>query len=92
VFLQQSSQLETVTNPCIEVSLLSGAAGQAYAVNYRVIGGTATRNVDYTLADGTLAFSQGQASAMINLNVSDEGHLDEKIQGLSVVFCDFLKE
>jgi len=67
-----SSALETVSPALLTVSLPESQT-ETFTVDYSVTGGTATRNVDYTLADGTLSFSPGQTTKTISINIVNDG-------------------
>jgi hypothetical protein len=62
-----SGDFEVVSPAFITVLLDGGDPGQTYTVDYAVIGGTATRNVDYVLADGTLTFHPGGTAKPVTI-------------------------
>ena len=51
---------------------LSVSPTVAVTVDYSVTGGTAARDTDYTLADGTLSFAPGETTANIVFNIMDD--------------------
>ncbi len=56
----------------LTVTRTNGTDG-AISVNYGVTGGTATGNgIDYTLANGTLNFAEGETSKNINLTIQED--------------------
>jgi len=63
------SEGATVTN--VEVRL-SPASSETVTVDYAVTGGTATRDVDYILGDGTLTFSPGETTQNISITIIDD--------------------
>jgi len=67
-----SGGVEAISPAAVAVNLSEIQAGTA-TVEYAVVGGTATRNVDYMLEDGTLTFNPGQTSKNININVVGDG-------------------
>ena len=67
-----SSATETTTTVTIPV-ILSAVSALSVTVNYTVTGGTATgAGTDYTLANGTLTFAQGETSKDITITVVDD--------------------
>ncbi|HAP61236.1 MAG TPA: Ig domain-containing protein,Calx-beta domain-containing protein, partial [Cytophagales bacterium] len=67
------SESETLVN--VPVSL-STAAGVDITVNYSVAGITATENVDFALAPGTLTIPAGSTSENLVVAISDDGALE----------------
>lgn len=51
---------------------LDAPSGRTVTIDYRVIGGTATRNADYVLADGRLEFPEGTTEQNISVEISDD--------------------
>jgi len=68
-------------SPSLAVSLSLGV-DHAVSVNYSATGGTATKDVDYTLADGTLTFGPWETTKSITVNIVDDGaaEADETIE------------
>ena len=56
--------------------MLSGPTGETVTVDYAVTGGTATRDTDYILADGTLTFGPGETSKAVTISVLSDGLTD----------------
>ena len=83
---EASADLESVSPALLTVSL-SESQTEAVTVDYSVTGGTATRNVDYTLADGTLTFSPGQTTKTISINIVNDG-LDENDETIVVTLSN----
>jgi len=71
--LVASGGLETVSPAELAVNL-SQAAEQTVTVDYEVTGGTALRDLDYTLADGTLFFVAGDTTESISINIINDGY------------------
>jgi len=67
-----SSVLETGGTAPVEV-VLSSPVQETVTVDYSVTGGTADNGTDYSLAPGTLTFSQGQTNRTITVPVTDDG-------------------
>ena len=65
---------------------LTNSSSSTITVGYQVTGGSATRNQDYALADGTLTFAPGETSKQIPITILDDAtpEEDETIQ-LSLV-------
>jgi hypothetical protein len=61
---------------------LTNASSSTITVGYQVTGGSATRNQDYALADGTLTFAPGETSKQIPMTILDDAtpEGDETIQ------------
>jgi uncharacterized delta-60 repeat protein len=57
---------ENGTNGLVIVRRMGGTIGTV-SVNYAVVGGTATNGSDYTLADGTLTFPEGETRQTITV-------------------------
>ncbi len=72
---------ESVAAPELDVTL-SFPAGRTVTVHYAVTGGSATRALDYTLADGTLTFDPGEITRAVPLAVLDDNvhEPDETVQ------------
>ena len=51
---------------------LTRAAGEQVTVDYSVKGGSASRNVDYTVSEGTLTFNPGQTSTTVVVNIIED--------------------
>jgi len=66
-----SGGLESATAVSIPVELSAPVSGTVTA-DYAVTGGTATRNVDYTLADGTVQFDPFDTTENIDITVHDD--------------------
>ncbi len=67
------SYTESVAQPAIQVNL-SAVSGQDVTVNYSATGVTATENIDFSLADGTLTIPAGSTSGFIGpLLYDDDG-------------------
>jgi predicted outer membrane repeat protein len=79
IFQFNQSALNTVENPAQQVNLTVRRENDAHqeSVEFTVTGGSATRGVDYTLADGTLTFSPGEILANVWLTVLD----DDEVEG-----------
>ena len=77
----QSANPENVT-PAVITVRLSQPYKETVMVDYSVTGGTATRNIDYILADGTLAFSPYETAKNISIDVilDELGEGDETIE------------
>ena len=76
-----ASGRETESPAYLPAIVLSPPQAQVVTVDYAVTGGTATRDIDYTLADGTLTFNPGETSKTINIGIMDDdvGEDDETI-------------
>ncbi|MHC4621035.1 MAG: Calx-beta domain-containing protein, partial [Planctomycetota bacterium] len=69
-----SGGVETISPALIPVHLSNAEPGQAYAVRYKVIGGTATGGgVDYTLPTGILSFGPDETIKYISIDVVSDG-------------------
>lgn len=56
---------------------LSAVSGRSVTVDYAVTGGTATGGgVDYTLANGTLTFAAGETTAVIVIDLPNDGAIE----------------
>jgi len=66
-----SGGLESVTPVSIPVELSAPVSGTV-TTDYAVTGGTATRNVDYTLTDGTVQFESFDTTENIDITVHDD--------------------
>jgi len=66
-----SGGLESVTAVSIPVELSAPVSGTV-TTDYAVTGGTATRNVDYTLADGTVQFEPFDTTENIDVTFHDD--------------------
>ena len=66
-----SSGLESSGTSSISVTLTNPEDG-VVEVDYTVTGGTAARNSDYTLADGTLTLSAAQTTTNISITINDD--------------------
>ncbi|HUW19632.1 MAG TPA: Calx-beta domain-containing protein [Sedimentisphaerales bacterium] len=64
-----SGGMETISPALVSVKVSNPQAGQTYSVDYAVTGGTATRNVDYSVSDGSLLFPPGVTSQDIGITV-----------------------
>ena len=51
---------------------LTNSSSSTIAVDYQVTGGSATRDQDYILADGTLIFAPGETSQQIPITILDD--------------------
>ncbi|MHC4621552.1 MAG: Calx-beta domain-containing protein, partial [Planctomycetota bacterium] len=71
-FDAESSHGRENTSPAEIPVSLSWASAEAATVDYTVNGGTATRNTDYTLADGTLTFDPCQTTQNIAVDIIDD--------------------
>lgn len=67
--------LETTLNPTIAVDL-DKSSTSTVTVRYRVIGGTADANVDYTLATGTLTFAPGEVTKNLPLVIDNDASVE----------------
>ncbi|MHC4644736.1 MAG: LamG domain-containing protein [Planctomycetota bacterium] len=81
-----SGNFETVTSANLIVNL-SDAADQTITVDYVVTGGTATRDTDYALADGTLVFVAGDTAETISIDITNDG-LDEDDETIIVTLTN----
>ncbi|MHC4620324.1 MAG: Calx-beta domain-containing protein [Planctomycetota bacterium] len=69
-----SGGVETISPALIPVHLSNAEPGQAYAVRYKVIGGTATGGgVDYTLPTGILSFGPEETIKYISIDIVSDG-------------------
>ncbi len=64
---------ESETNAPVVLVQLSQTSDLAPAVDYAVIGGTASNGVDYVLAAGTLVFGPTNATLPLPLTLTDDG-------------------
>jgi len=80
-FNTTASNGDESVSPDLAVSL-SLAVDHAVSVDYSPTGGTATRDDDYTLADGTLTFGPWETTKFITIAVVDdaEAEVDETIE------------
>jgi hypothetical protein len=69
-----SSALES-ESPGICVSL-SQTSSVPVTVNYRILGGTASNNIDYVLPPGPLTFAPGEFAKSIPLNIIDDALIE----------------
>ena len=66
-----SAGLESITPTQLELSL-SKISDQDVTVDYAVTGGTATKGIDYTLANGTATITAGNSTTTIDAVVVDD--------------------
>ncbi len=69
--MTSSGGSETSGKANLEVSLKSTVTKKV-TVDYEVVGGTATKDIDYELAKGTLIFEPGKTSSTISLIIKDD--------------------
>jgi len=81
-----SGALESVSPALLTVSLPESQT-ETFTVDYSVTGGSAIRNVDYTLADGTLTFSAGQTTRTISISIVNDG-VDEDDETIIVTLSN----
>ena len=62
----------------IAVTLSNDIFTETVTVDYAVTGGTATRGLDYQLADGTLTFQPGQTEKTIDITILDDGSYEDE--------------
>jgi len=72
-FESSASELSEMGGTVTVEVLLSGPTGDTVTVDYSVTGGTATRDVDYTLADGSFTFAPGETGKKLYINVIEDG-------------------
>ncbi|HUW20535.1 MAG TPA: Calx-beta domain-containing protein [Sedimentisphaerales bacterium] len=77
-----SGALESVSPAYLWVTLSAPAEGDV-TVSYQVTGGTATKNVDYTIPAGPLVFHDGEISKAIQITIVNDG-TDEQDETIEV--------
>ena len=81
-----SGELETAGTAHISVVLSQGLS-QTVSVHYAVTGGTATRNQDYVLDDGTLVFDPFDTANTIDITIIDDGN-DEQNETIELTLSN----
>ena len=71
-----SERVEIMHRPVPVPVYLSVPSAGVVTVDYRVIGGTASRDTDFVLADGTLSFAAGEVEADISLQIVDDNVIE----------------